>query len=102
MSLNELTPTEVLTIYLMNKSKLDRYEDILKTGEIVEDLAVTESTVMSTRYVLTEEALDKLRESKHYKFTIDLDQKLFPIASVIMDVEKDLYQEIIDSFKETL
>lgn len=102
MSLNELTPTEILTIYLMNKNKLDSYEQILQSGEIVEDLAVTENTVMTTRYVLTEESIEQLRNSKHYQFLIDLDKKLFPIASVIMDVEKDLYQEIIDSFKERL
>jgi hypothetical protein len=102
MNLNELTPTEILTIYLMNKKKLDSYENILKTGEIIEDLAITENSVLTTRYILTDEAIEQLTNSKHLQFLIDLDQKLFPIASVIMDVEKDLYQEIINSFNERL
>jgi hypothetical protein len=102
MSLNELTPKEVLTIYLMNKNKLDIYQELFETKMIVENLILSETTTLSSRYLLTEESIDQLKTSIHYMFIVDLDKKLEPIASVIIDVEKNLYNQIIESFKEII
>lgn len=102
MSLNELTPVEILTIYLMNQGKLDRYDEIFKTRVITEELVVSDTTVMSSHYTLDDQAIEQLQNSMHYNFVLGLQKKLHPIASVIMDVEKDLYNQILDSFKETI
>lgn len=102
MSLNELTPKEVLTIYLMNKEQLDRYEDLFETNTIVENVEVSETSMLSVKYTLTEETVDQIKNSIHYLFVVNLDKKLSAIAAVIMDVEKDLYDEIIDSLKKQI
>ena len=102
MSLNELTPKEIVTLYLLNRENIERYNDLFTSREIVEELVIQDNVVMSAHYKMTDDKIEQIRNSTHYQFVLDLNEKLEPIASTIEDVDPDLFNSVLDSLKETI
>jgi hypothetical protein len=99
MNLNELDNEEVLFMYFGNRKWLDEYEDIFKHKSIIDTIDILDfGNVSVTRYI-TDEDIDKIKESKHYTYALMIDEKLSPIADMIGDIDSNLFNKIKDCFE---
>lgn len=98
MNLNELDNEEVLFLYFGNRKWVDEYEDIFEHKSIIDTIDILDfGNVSVTRYI-TDEAIDKIKESKHYKYALMIDEKLSPIADMIADIDSTLFNKIKECF----
>lgn len=94
MNLNELSNKELLFVYFSNKSLYDLYETVLtdKKYESIVDMFDMGSIIIKN--TLFEEEVVEIRNSEHYKYVVDLNEKLEPIAAIIGEVDSKLYDDI--------
>ena len=98
MNLNELDNEEILFLYFSNRKWVDEYEDIFEHKSIIDTIDILDfGNVSVTRYI-TDEGMDKIKESKHYKYALMIDEKLSPIAEMIGDIDSNLFNKIKDCF----
>lgn len=97
MNLNELDNEEVLFMYFSNRKWLEEYEDIFKHKNVVDAIDILDfGNVSVTRY-LSDEEIDKMKETKHYAYVVMIDEKLAPIAEMIEDIDSNLFNKIKDT-----
>ena len=97
MNLNELDNEEVLFMYFNNRKWLDDYEDIFEHKSIIDTIDILDfGNVSVTRY-LSDEDVDKIKETKHYAYALMIDQKLAPIAEMIEDIDSNLFNKMKDT-----
>jgi len=94
MNLNELSNKELLFVYFANKSVYDLYETVLidKKYESIVDMFDMGSIIIKNN--LFEEELVEIKNSDHYKYVLNLHEKLQPIATIIGEVDPKLYDEV--------
>lgn len=94
MNLNELSNKELLFVYFSNKSVYDLYETVLtdKKYESIVDMFDMGSIIIKN--TLFDEEIVEIQNSEHYKYVVDLNDKLEPIATIIGEVDSKLYEEI--------
>jgi hypothetical protein len=94
MNLNELSNKELLFVYFSNKSLYDLYETVLadKKYESIVDMFDMGSIIIKN--TLFDEEIVEIQNSEHYKYVVDLHEKLEPIASIIGEVDSKLYEDI--------
>lgn len=94
MNLNELSNKELLFVYFSNKSIYDLYETVLadKKYESIVDMFDMGSIIIKN--TLFDEEIVEIQNSEHYKYVVDLHEKLEPIASIIGEVDSKLYEDI--------
>ena len=96
---HNLDNEEVLFIYFLNKTFVQRYSETLEIGGIEEFVEINENTVINTFKQLTDEALKEMLDSPHYNYCLKIDSKLGPIIELIRDSFPDLYDKVRQSFK---
>jgi hypothetical protein len=94
MNLNELSNNELLFVYFSNKVIYDLYETVLadKKYESIVDMFDMGSIIIKN--TLFDEELTEIKNSEHYKYVVDLHEKLEPIATIIGEVDSKLYDEV--------
>ncbi len=94
MNLNELSNKELLFVYFANKAVYDLYETVLtdKKYESIVDMFDMGSIIIKNN--LFEEELVEIKNSDHYKYVLNLHEKLEPIATIIGEVDPKLYDEV--------
>lgn len=98
MSINELSNEEVLFMYFSNRKWLTTYEEIFEHKSTEETLEILDfGRVTVTRYIADED-VEKLKESKHYKYAIGIQEKLGPIVDMIEDIDISLYEKVKTCF----
>lgn len=94
MNLNELSNKELLFVYFSNKSLYDLYETVLadKKYESIVDMFDMGSIIIKN--TLFDEEIVEIQNSEHYKYVVDLHEKLEPIAAIIGEVDSKLYEDM--------
>lgn len=100
MNINELSNEEVLFLYFSNRKWVDTYEDIFEHKNIEDRLEILDfGQVTVTRYLHDEDIEDMLKRD-HYKYCMDINKKLAPIADIIEEADSVLYNNIKDCFNK--
>lgn len=94
MNLNELSNAQVLFLYFTNKSLYDSYTQIIEEKMYKSSLELFDMGSIVINHSLHEEDIKELEDSDHFRYLTELDLLLEPIASLIEEVDPDLFNDI--------
>jgi len=100
MKLSDLSNEEVLFMYFSNRKWLDTYEDIFKHGSIEDVMNILDFGEIRVSQSVTDEDIDRIKNSYHYKLALAVEFKLYPLVDMIRDADGNLYQSIVDCFNK--
>lgn len=95
MSLYSLSNEQLLYIYHHMLRVRTTYERIIKTNTLHNSIMDTQMVVVMQ---LTEEMLEEIKKSEHFKMSISITDKLAPVAEMIQEAEPELAKTILNSF----
>jgi hypothetical protein len=101
MSINELSNEEVIFLYLSNRKWMDTYEDMFQHKSIVDTMEILDFGKISVTKYIDDESIEEMHKSLHYKYSFDINEKLEPVASMIEDIDSDLYNKVKACFEKT-
>lgn len=99
MTYNEFSNDEVLYLYLLNRKRLEYYQDIIQNKVLIEELQVLVHMLFSAQYTIDDQQVDKILDSAYYKYLVNTDEKLEPIVQMIEEADPDLYEAVLNSLK---
>lgn len=94
MKLDELSNSDILFLYFSNRANLDRYMSIMETKQYRSVVEIFDLGEIIINHSLTEEEIDEIKESDHFKYTVSIDDKLHLVADLISETNPDLYNKI--------
>lgn len=94
MNLNELSNAQVLFLYFTNKSIYDSYTQIIEEKMYKSSLELFDMGSIVINNYLHDQEIKELEESDHFRYLMELDLLLEPIASLIEEADPDLYRDI--------
>lgn len=100
MSINELSNEEVLFIYFSNRKWLNTYEDIFQYKNVEETLEILDFGKVTVTKYMTDEEIEKLKESEHYHYATNIQEKLGPVVDMIEDIDSNLYEKVKQCFSK--
>lgn len=102
MTLNSLDNREILFIYFSNRKWIDTYEDIFEHKSIEDIMSILDYGQIRVTQNLTDEDIDKIQDTKHYKLAVVIHEKLHPIVELIEEVDLELYKEVEACFEKMM
>ena len=100
MKLSDLNNEEVLFMYFSNRKWLDIYDDVFEHGSIEDVLSILDFGQIRVTQNLTDEDIERMKNSSHYKIALTVEAKLYPLVDMIQDADVDLYNSVVDCFKK--
>jgi hypothetical protein len=98
MTLNDLDNKEILFLYFSNRKWIDTYEDIFEHKSIEEVMSILDYGQIRITQNLSDEDMEKIQDTDHYKLANRIHEKLHPIIELIEEVDLDLYTEVKECF----
>ena len=102
MNLNDLDNREILFIYFSNRKWIDTYEDIFEHKSIEDVMSILDFGQIRVTQNLSDEDIDKIQATQHYKLAIRIHEKLHPVVELIEDVDLDLYDKVKNCFDKMM
>lgn len=102
MKLNDLDNREILFIYFSNRKWIDTYEDIFEHKSIEDVMSILDFGQIRITQPLSDEEIEKIQDTEHYRLAISTHEKLHPIVELIEDVDLDLYNDIKNCFNKMM
>ena len=102
MTLNDLDNREILFIYFSNRKWIDTYEDIFEHKSIEDVMSILDFGQIRVTQNLSDEDIDKIQGTAHYKLAIRIHEKLHPVVELIEDVDLDLYDKVKNCFEKMM
>lgn len=100
MNLSTLDNREILFIYFSNRRWIDTYEDIFEHKSIEDVMSILDFGQIRVTQPLTDEDLQKMTETEHYKLSTQIHEKLHNVIELIEEADPDLYAEVKDCFNK--
>lgn len=102
MKLNDLDNREILFIYFSNRKWIDTYEDIFEHKSIEDVMSILDFGQIRITQPLSDEDIEKIQDTEHYKLAIAIHEKLHPVVELIEDVDLDLYTDVKNCFNKMM
>jgi malonyl CoA-acyl carrier protein transacylase len=102
MNLSTLDNREILFIYFSNRKWVDTYEDIFENKSLEDVMSILDFGQIRVTQPLTDEDLDKMTESQHYKLACQIHEKFHNVVELIEEADPDLYAEVKNCFSKTI
>jgi len=102
MTLNDLDNREILFIYFSNRKWIDTYEDIFEHKSIEDVMSILDYGQIRVTQNLTDEDIDKIQKTQHYKLANRIHEKLHPVVELIEEVDIDLYDKVKNCFEKMM
>ena len=102
MTLNDLDNSEILFIYFSNRKWIDTYEDIFEHKSIEDELSILDYGQIRVTQNLTDEDIERIQDTQHYKLAIQVHEKLHPVVELIEEVDLNLYETIKGCFNKMI
>lgn len=102
MTLNDLGNREVLFIYFSNRKWIDTYEDIFEHKSIEDVMSILDYGQIRITQNLSDEDIDKIQDTQHYKLAIEVHEKLHPVVELIEEVDLGLYDDVKNCFNKMM
>ena len=100
MELHGLTNEEIIFIYKSNELKINTYNHIIEKKGMYNELEIPEVGFISVFRNMSDEDLDELLESPHFKICIQIQEKLEPIIEMIQETSPEEYERISKIFND--
>jgi hypothetical protein len=100
MTFQDLTNEEILFLYLENLDEYNRYQSIIKTKKVVDEIDLMGAGFISIGYDLTDDDLNDLIKDRHYLFVVSLHKKLELIASIITEADPALVDQVNETYQK--
>jgi hypothetical protein len=98
---HNLDNEEVVFLYLSNKKFIDQYNTIFENGGIESVVDLSDSAYVVGFKQLSEQDLLNLMDDPHYKYCVNVNEKLEPIVELIRETLPKLYNMVEKSFSST-
>lgn len=102
MTLNDLDNREILFIYFSNRKWIDTYEDIFEHKSIEDVMSILDYGQIRVTQNLSDEDIEKIQDTQHYKLAIQVHEKLHPVVELIEEVDLDLYDNVKSCFNKMM
>jgi len=100
MTFQDLTNEEIMFLYLENLDEYNRYQSIIKTKKVVDEIDLMGAGFISIGYELTDDDLNDLINDRHYLFVVSLHKKLELIASIIGEADPVLVEKVNETYQK--
>ena len=100
MNLSTLDNREILFIYFSNRKWIETYEDILEHKSIEDVMSLLDFGQIRVTQPLSDEELDKLTETDHYKLANQIHEKFHNVVELIEEADPELYEEVKGCFNK--
>jgi hypothetical protein len=102
MTFQDLTNEEILFLYHENLDEYIRYQNIIDSKKVVDEIDLMGQGFISIGYDLTQDDLNALVKDRHYLFVASLHKKLELIASIITEADPSLAEKVNTTYQERL
>jgi hypothetical protein len=99
---HNLDNEEVVFLYLSNKKFVDQYNIIFEQGGIESVMDLSDSAYVVGFKEMSEQDLLDLMDDPHYKYCVNVDNKLSPIVELIRETLPELYSKVNKSFSSKM
>lgn len=100
MELHGLTNEEIIFIYKSNELKINTYNTILEKKGMYNEIEIPEFGFISVFKIMSEEDLEELLESPHFKICVQIQEKLEPVVDIIRETLPEEYEKISKIFND--
>lgn len=98
---HNLDNEEVVFLYLSNKKFIEQYNNIFEHGGIESVVDLSESAYVVGFKQMSEKDLMNLLDDPHYKYCVNVNEKLESIVELIRETLPELYDKVEKSFSST-
>jgi hypothetical protein len=100
MELHGLTNEEIIFIYKINQKSIDTYNLIVEKKGIYDELEIPEMGYISVFKNMSDEDIEVMMESEHYKMCVQIENKLAPVVDMIEETLPEVYEKVENIFKK--
>ncbi len=95
MTLNELTPEQIVFINTINEALLRTYEDVLRDKGITYETEIPMLGTMRAFRKLEQNELEEILNNERFNFAKTLREKFGPIVELIKEATPEIYNQAI-------
>ena len=99
MELHGLNNEEIVFLYKSNQKWIDTYNLIIEKKGMYNEIEIPQMGYISVFKEMSEDDINEMMESAHYKYSVEIQTKLEPVVDMIQESLPDIYEKVQNAFK---